>query len=101
MRDSLPLQGRYRDQAVAVKRCKIGKAGDLLSFRQEVTLMSGLDHPGVVRLLAVKALPPGAPAVITHLVSTVRRAICAALDIGCNWQEGKLDRCQGCRPHGT
>lgn len=46
---------------MAVKRCKIGRAADLQSFRQEVALLAQLDHPGIVRLLAVKAVPPGAP----------------------------------------
>jgi hypothetical protein len=53
------LQGLYENQHVAVKRCKIGKAADLLSFQQEVTLLSQMRHPGIVRLLAAKALPPG------------------------------------------
>ena len=44
---------------MAVKRCKIGKATDLLSFQQEVTLLSQMQHPGIVSLLAAKALPPG------------------------------------------
>ena len=53
------VQGRYKEQHVAVKRCKIGKAADLLSFQQEVTLLSQMQHPGIVSLLAAKALPPG------------------------------------------
>jgi hypothetical protein len=53
------VQGRYKEQHVAVKRCKIGKAADLLSFQQEVTLLSQMRHPGIVSLLAAKALPPG------------------------------------------
>jgi hypothetical protein len=53
------VQGWYKDQHVAVKRCKIGKAADLLSFQQEVTLLSQMRHPGIVSLLAAKALPPG------------------------------------------
>lgn len=52
-------EGKYHGQDVAVKRCKIGTAADLDSFRQEVTLMSRLNHPNIVRLLAVRALPPG------------------------------------------
>lgn len=53
------VQGWYKEQHVAVKRCKIGKAADLLSFQQEVTLLSQMRHPGIVSLLAAKALPPG------------------------------------------
>ena len=57
------MQGRYQDRNIAVKRCKISKSGDLLSFRQQVALMAQLHHPhahpGVVQLFAVRALPPG------------------------------------------
>lgn len=51
-------QGRFQEQDVAVKRCKIGRAADLQSFRQEVALLAQLNHPGIARLLAVKAVPP-------------------------------------------
>ena len=64
------LQGCYKQQNVAVKRCKIGKAADLLSFQQEVTLLSQMRHPGIVSLLAAKALPPGE----NVLVMTLRPA---------------------------
>lgn len=59
LNDCTCLQGRYKKQDVAVKRCKIGKAADLLYFRQEAALLSQLRHPNIVHLLAVKALPPG------------------------------------------
>lgn len=44
---------------VAVKRPRIRETADLERFRREVGLLAQLQHPGLVRLLGARMLPPG------------------------------------------
>lgn len=44
---------------VAVKRPRIRESADLERFREEVALLAQLQHPGLVRLIGARLLPPG------------------------------------------
>ncbi|CAL8468340.1 g7880 [Coccomyxa elongata] len=52
------LRGMFQNEDVAVKKARISTAQDLDNFRKEVSLMSRVAHPNVVRLLAAHVLPP-------------------------------------------
>lgn len=44
---------------VAVKRPRIRESADLERFREEVSLLAALQHPGLVGLVGARLLPPG------------------------------------------
>jgi len=50
--------GNENSRLVAVKRVRIRQSEDLVRFRQEVDLLSRVQHPNVVRLIGARLLPP-------------------------------------------
>lgn len=73
--ESSVYQGTYLGQRVAVKRPRIRTAADLDRFRRELCILTSLQHDSIIRVLAAKALPPGA-AVINKNWCRLHTGIC-------------------------
>eukprot|EP01024_Parvocaulis_polyphysoides_P023587 TRINITY_DN2176_c3_g1_i2.p1 TRINITY_DN2176_c3_g1~~TRINITY_DN2176_c3_g1_i2.p1 ORF type:complete len:544 (+),score=91.93 TRINITY_DN2176_c3_g1_i2:93-1724(+) len=51
-------QGTYGNKQVAIKQAKIGTSNDLDRFREELSVLSEIQHPNVVPVLGASAMPP-------------------------------------------